>query len=210
MGMFAFKPWIAASLLCGAMGVANATTMVHLSTDQLVDASDLVVRGTVTEVWTEPDAQGRIWTRAQVEVLDVLKGDADAEAVVVDQPGGDWGGMHTTVYSVARFSRGEDAVLFLEQSSDGRITPVGMFQGKFTVQLDPYSQVEVARQVLMPPNQRYDHRFLPLAAAPDRVTVDSLEAQVRDRVAAGWDGQPIPGASPDRLRRINRTQPGVK
>ena len=36
---------------------AEATTMVPLSIDQMVDLSSTVVRGKVTNVWTEPDAK---------------------------------------------------------------------------------------------------------------------------------------------------------
>ena len=38
---------------------AEATTMVPLSMDQMVDLSSTVVRGKVTNVWTEPDSNNR-------------------------------------------------------------------------------------------------------------------------------------------------------
>ena len=42
---------------------AEATTMVPLSIDQIVDLSSTVVRGKVTNVWTEPDAKTHtVWT----------------------------------------------------------------------------------------------------------------------------------------------------
>jgi hypothetical protein len=37
-----------------------------------------------------------------------------------------------------------------------------------------------------------------------------LPGLVRARVDLGWDGQPIPGISAERLRTINRIQPGVR
>ena len=64
---------------------ASATSMVQLTTNQLIDASESIVRGTVVEVWTELDEQGAVWTRAQVDVTEVLKGDAGQSAVIVDQ-----------------------------------------------------------------------------------------------------------------------------
>ena len=54
-----------------------------MSTDQLVAASELIVHGTVVEVWTERDDRGGIWTRAQVDVDEVYKGDTSLSAVVV-------------------------------------------------------------------------------------------------------------------------------
>lgn len=203
----------AALLLTLALAVlapARATTMAPLTTPQLVDASDAVVRGTVTEVWTEPDAQGRVWTRASVVVQEVYKGDADATAVIVDQIGGAYGGKVTSVEGVARFSVGEEAVFFLETLGSGHTVPVGMFQGKYTVRLDPYSREEIVQRVIMPLRQSYDHRFLPLPDAELRLSLTDLEEQINARVIQGWDGQPIPGASTERLSRINRLQPGVK
>lgn len=209
MGFSRFAKYASALvLLAGLVGSADATTMVKLSTEQMTDASDLVVRGTVVEVWTEPDARGRVWTRAQIEVEEILKGDDTTAAVVVDQPGGVWGGVTTDVAGVARFDVGEEAVFFLEELGSGRVSPIGMFQGKYTVSLDPATREELVQRVVLPISAPYDHRFLP--APTERLTLDALEASVRDRVAVGWDGQPIPGADTDKLRRINRLQPGVK
>ena len=74
-----------------ALSTANATTMVPLSLDQLVDASDEIVKGRVTETWTEPDLKtGLVWTYAQIEVEYTLKG-APGSVVIIEQPGGKWG-----------------------------------------------------------------------------------------------------------------------
>ena len=67
---------------------ASATSMVELTRHQMVDAADYVVRGTITETWTEPDARGTIWTRAQLVVSRVYKGEPEMDAVIVDQLGG--------------------------------------------------------------------------------------------------------------------------
>jgi hypothetical protein len=43
-----------------------------------------------------------------------------------------------------------------------------------------------------------------------QVTLQTLENSIRARVDLGWDGKPIPGISAERLRTINRLQPGVR
>ena len=92
---------------------AEATTMVPLSIDQMVDLSSTVVRGKVTNVWTEPDAKTHtVWTYAQVEVDKVFKGNMGTDILVVEQPGGTWGTTDTLVESVARFSVGEEGYFF--------------------------------------------------------------------------------------------------
>lgn len=186
----------------------NATTLARLSTEQLVDASELIVRGTVVEVWSELDERGAVWTRAQISVSEVMKGDAEVTTVVVDQQGGTYGGRTYESGAAARFSPGEDAVLFLERLESGRVVPVGMVQGKYTVQMDPYLRAPVAHRVTMPFSVEYDARFLPLPKNGTQLRLEDLTGQVRDRVEAGWDGQPIPGSSQERLIRINAARMG--
>ncbi len=181
---------------------ARATSTVELTTEQLVDAADIIVHGTVAEVWSELEDDGLIQTRAQVEVGEVLKGDPGAATLVVEQPGGSYAGRTMVVPGTARFSPGEEVVLFL-QESHGDIGLVGLRQGKFTVRLDPSTREPVVVRFAPPADRPYDHRFVPLPPPDRRVSLDELEARVRDRVAAGWDGQPIPGISIERLERVN-------
>jgi hypothetical protein len=184
---------------------AHATTLVELSTPQLVDAADAVIRGKIVEVWTEQDRDGVVWTRAQVAVEHTYKGDASRDAYVIDQIGGTWGKARTIVHGGARFSVDEKVVLFLEHLGSGKTVPVGMKQGKYTLRLDPYTRTLIAQRFTPGPNQSYDHRFIPLPPETARFALVDLEQAISDRVASGWDGAPIPGASMERLERINRT-----
>jgi hypothetical protein len=49
----------------------------------------------------------------------------------------------------------------------------------------------------------FDHRFIPLPAEANRVSLVDFEDQILEGVADGWDGQPIPGVNSDKLRIIN-------
>ena len=203
------KKFIFAAAMTAGMAfstASQATTMVKLHTNQMVDASDTIVRGTITEVWTEEDAKGIVWTRAQLEVSEVYKGDKTQNAYVIDQMGGQFGGNTTTVAGRAQFSPGEEGVFFLEQFRSGRITTVGLSQGKFTLRLDPYSRELIVQRYASGTATGYDHRFIPLPAEKDRVFLVDLVDSIEKRVSAGWDGQPIPGASQERLERINRKE----
>jgi hypothetical protein len=192
-----------ATCFAGAGTVANATTMVQLSTPQMVDAATSIVRGTITEVWTEEDDKGIVWTRAQLEVSKTYKGDSTKNAYIIDQMGGQFGGNISSVLSAARFSAGEEGVFFLEHLGSGRTTTVGLSQGKFTLRLDPYSAQTIVQRFVPPIEQAYDHRFIPLPTEAKRVFLIDLEETIENRVAAGWDGKAIPGVSLDRLQRIN-------
>ena len=152
----------------------HATTMVRLSTDQMVDASDAIVRGTIVEVWTEEDENGIVWTRAQLEVSLNYKGRNVKDAYVIDQMGGRFGGNETTVGGRAQFSPGEEGVFFLEQLGSGRITTVGLSQGKYTLRLDPYSQQKIVQRYAAAAGKTYDHRFIPLPEKADRTFLIDL------------------------------------
>ena len=196
----------AASVMIGATLAAKdalATSMARLSTDQLVAASELIVHGTVVEVWTERDDRGGIWTRAQVDVDEVYKGDTSLTAVVVDQRGGTYGGLLDQVDGAPRFSVGEETVLFLETLRNGHTVSVGMLQGKFNVTMDPYQKKKIVTRFATPFGSSYDGRFAPLPPAENRVTLDTLTAAIDDAVARGWDGQPIPGVHQERLIELN-------
>ena len=182
---------------------ANATTMVQLSTPQMVDASNAIVRAKITEVWAEEDENGIVWTRAQIEVSHTYKGDPEKKAFIIDQLGGQYGGNVSSVPGAARFSPGEEGIFFLEHLGSGRTTTVGLSQGKFTLRLDPYSHEVIAQRFAPAPGQAYDHRFLPLPTEAKKLFLVDLEDTIQGRVDAGWDGLRIPGTSLERLRSIN-------
>ncbi len=190
-------------------GTAGATTITPLTVEQMTDASDLVVRGIVTEVWVERDARGNLWTKAQVEVTRTLKGDPDVVAIDVDQQGGILQDELQLISGAPRFSVGEEGLFFLEHLGSGRTSVVGWQQGKYTRRIDPDSGDAMAVRFNPPYARPYDHRFIPHPAPEHRIYMADLEAQVLDRVEEGWDGVPIPGADSAKLTRINRVQSEV-
>lgn len=182
----------------------EATTMVPLNVEQMVDVSNTVVRGTVTNVWTEPDSKtNSVWTYAQIEVEKVLKGQQETNVLIVEQPGGVWGSSETIVEGVARFSVGEEGYFFVENLDSGRSVTAGMFQGKYNVVFDPYSRQELAVRFPVHPKRSFDHRFIPLPTENQRLAVDVFETQIETYVENGWDGQPIPGISMEKLNKRN-------
>ena len=182
----------------------EATTMVPLNVEQMVDISNTVVRGTVTNVWTEPDSEtNSVWTYAQIEVEKVLKGQQETNVLIVEQPGGVWGSSETIVEGVARFSVGEEGYFFVENLDSGRSVTAGMFQGKYNVVFDPYSLQELAVRFPVHPKRTFDHRFIPLPTKNQRLAVDVFETQIETYVENGWDGQPIPGISMEKLNKRN-------
>ena len=185
---------------------ANATSMVELSIDQLIDASEEIVKGTVVATWTERDPKTQmLWTHAQIEIEETFRGDAK-EILIIEQPGGTWGSTDLVVEGIARFSEGETGYFFVEYLASDRYVPVGMFQGKFNVLMDPYSQNEIVHRYALHPSQKFDHRFIPLPTKENRVSTQMFEEQILSGLENGWDGKPIPGVSSEKLQRINAIQ----
>jgi len=198
------KTFLSIAAIMGALMSAPAdASMVELSQEQLVDASSAIVRAKITEIWTEEDHRGVVWTRAQLEVLETYKGDKKVKAYVIDQLGGRFGGNATDVDAGARFSVGEEAIFFLETLRSGRTTPVGLSQGKFTTRLDPYSQEKIVVRFIPEGRLAYDHRFIPLPKEENKIYLSDFVDRIQNRIEQGWDGKSIPGVSDERLRTID-------
>jgi hypothetical protein len=191
---------------------AHATTLALLTPDQMTDASDLIVRGTVVDTWSEFDTNSHVVTYATVQVSDAYKGTAaPGDFVTVETPGGVVGDVLGVVEGAARYDKGEDVFLFLTEKRFGTsYGTVGMWLGKFTVKPNPLDGRDMLVRFTVPWGQRFDARFVPNPPAAQRVAVLDFAANVRARVALGWDGAPIPGISNAKLRQINKLQPGVR
>jgi hypothetical protein len=95
-----------------------ATVVIGETIEEMARASTIVVRGRVVQVQPQlEESTGRIYTYADVQVIEVLKG-ASVASVLVKQPGGEIGNKGTHVSGAGRFVTGEDTVLFLERATD--------------------------------------------------------------------------------------------
>ena len=198
---------VAAPLALAPVETAHATSLAPLTLDQMTDASVAIVHGKVTRVWTEAAADGWIWTRAEVQVTEVVKGVDIGSTLIVDVPGGALGDEITNVEKMARFGVDEEVVLFLDQIRQGtRWTTVGGFTGKYTLRRPADEDRMVAIQFTLPTEEVYDARFLPVPEMAKRVYADDLMAQIQRRLDAGWDGKPIPGASSSDLQVRNTAE----
>ena len=188
---------------------SGATSMIKLDLNQLVAASDNIIRGKVTEMWVEADPRSdTIWTHAQVEITSVLKGNLTEDVIILEQPGGQLGHLGTIVEGAARFSVGEEGYFFVERLKSERYVTVGMFQGKYNIRLEPQSREEIVVQYNLHPAKKFDHRFIPYPDETKMVFANSFEDSILESIENGWDGKAIPGTSLERLERINKKTNG--
>ena len=159
--------------------VVQATTLLALDVPALTKGSSVVARATVRSVgarWTKDG--GRIMTAAVLEVM---------------QPGGVVGEVGQLVHGTAKFTVGEDVVVFLEPRGD-RFLLTGMLQGKFKVERSSDGKAVFARQELEGDAMLVDPATRQ-AVAPNATVLplDTLRAQV---LAAAGTKAPTEPAAP--------------
>jgi len=103
---------------------------------QLAEASTTVVQGEVVAVDSFKNASGsKVFTETTIAVSAAHKGDPGSEVRVL-QLGGEVDGVRVTVHGALHWQQGEEVVVFLEPTQDGRFQVAGFSQGKFMVERD--------------------------------------------------------------------------
>ena len=109
-----------------------------LTLEQIVASSGFIFSGKVTNVWSERDAAtGFIVTYSTVAVDENVRG-ANTSRFTFKQYGGTDKGLNVFVADMSYFTVGEEVVAFLYPLSKlGLTSPIGVAEGKWTVQRDP-------------------------------------------------------------------------
>lgn len=136
-----------AVLLLGAP--ALATVILKQTIDEVARAVPLIAHvriGSVQASWDEPHASIR--THAEANVITVLKGTLP-RSFLVKQPGGIVGPIGQHVDGVARFTPGEEAVLFLEPAVDepGVFIVYALAGGKVAFETNRLGEVRAVRRL---------------------------------------------------------------
>ena len=118
--------------------VANATTVIPPTFDELVGRAQIIFEGQVTGLksqWIGEGAEHRIVTYVTFKVDDTLKGDAGA-TYSIRMLGGTVDGRTMEVTDAPKFKVGDHDVLFVENNGSQFIPLVGIQHGRFRVQKD--------------------------------------------------------------------------
>lgn len=117
-----------------ALPVAMASLMREMDLAELTTSADQIVVGDVVSTECAWDSgHHNIYSTIEISVQESWKGAVPNDGrVKIRQLGGTVGEIEMTVHGMARFTRGERALLFLRQAH-----VVGMGQGKRHVQWDP-------------------------------------------------------------------------
>jgi hypothetical protein len=112
---------------------SSATVLIQKNLAAVTQEADVVVSGTVTDVWAKQTGN-RINTFAEVHVDNWVKGDNPLTTVLVKAPGGSMGDLSMEVPSAPELAPGQEVYLFLSNDFHQLTNVVGWAQGTFHVE----------------------------------------------------------------------------
>ena len=127
-------------ICCVVIFITSPVTalMIPLSTEELTDQSELVIRVTVEDIqgkWSKK--KDVIVTQVSIIIDKIYKGTLDEEKVIVEFDGGEVDGVGFGVSDTAQFTKGEEVLVFLKSGLskvDGFVyNLIGAAQGKYII-----------------------------------------------------------------------------
>ena len=113
-----------------------ATLMTPLPIEELARRADFILHGSVTGKTCLRSPEGRIYTRVELQVQEVWKGNLITNTFAIVHGGGTVGNRRTSVSGQVEYSVGEEVVTFLVINPRGEGVTIGLAQGKFHVWKD--------------------------------------------------------------------------
>jgi hypothetical protein len=167
--------------ISGLSALADATTALFLSREELTRISDLVVRVKVEKAtYGESEDKRALVTRTALKVTQFLKGTGNAH-LVVQQLGGKYNGKTQKVLGDAQLVPGEDAVIFLKRGDKGQIYFSMLSQSVYHVDDKGIARRNLEGLTLL---QRSGDTMQPIKIVEPSETVESLMTNIK-RLAGG-------------------------
>jgi hypothetical protein len=130
-----FSIWII--LLLITISNSNASSVVEVSMDEMLEQSQLVFEGTVTAIIAKENSQKRIHTYVTFEVKDIIKGEYPGNTLTLRFLGGTVGDLTLAVSDMRLPQEGEHGIYFVESLERFQVNPLyGWSQGHFIVERD--------------------------------------------------------------------------
>ena len=158
-------------------GAVRAMTLVPMTTAEMVESADWVIRGTVesaTTGWNESGTMVYTWSTIRVDERYGPAAKEKPAQLVICQPGGRVGNRVCVVPGLPKYKDGEDVIVFLERRAGlqsakhaAEYMAVGAVQGKYTVTKEGLAVRNLA-----------DAAFVTDAKVRSEMTVDELVAEI--------------------------------
>jgi hypothetical protein len=121
------------ALVIASAGGLSATTIPRLSFEQLIDQSEVIASGRVTDSWAAWDPERKyIWTHYRLSVTEVVRG-TGVSTLEFAEPGGAIGDASMIVGGAIGYKTGESVVIFLSRMPNGYLRTAGWSQGKYNL-----------------------------------------------------------------------------
>jgi hypothetical protein len=169
--------------LAALSGLAAATTLQQLSTDDMIRQSTAIVRVQVTG--SAPMLRGRnIYTQYQFTVLETLKTAAGGHNVTaLSVPGGAIQGVRQMVAGAPALANGQQYVIFLWTSKSGLTQIIGLSQGLFNVMQDSSGNAVLVRPATAA--TMVSQNGAPVSDTAVTMTLSALRTEITTVLGAG-------------------------
>lgn len=169
------------------LGLAQASTVVIPSDEELIIGARAIVRGTVlSSVSGYDERHGAIFTYTTLQVQHVLKGlpgVAPSTEIIIKEPGGIVGNLGSTVFGIPQFSPREEVLLYLDTWPDGSLRVYQWFLGKYRISFNSISGLHELSRETAEPNVTIRGRS-PRGISTDQSDLNSYLERLKFRIAA--------------------------
>ena len=142
-----------------SISYGNASSVLEVSLNEMLQKSQLVFEGTVTTIEARENSQKRIHTYVTFEINDIIKGKYERDFITLSFLGGTVGDVTRAVSDMQFPEKGEHGIYFVESLERTQVNPLyGWSQGHFIVER------HVDGNARLMTNKR-----LPIAAVADNV-----------------------------------------
>jgi hypothetical protein len=163
-----------------------ATTVVPPKFTELVNESDYIVRALVKSVkseWREKDGQRHIFTKVEVEVLEIING-TPPQPLVLEMLGGKVGEDEMVIEGMPKFAVGQEDILFIRGNGHQFFPLTAAMHGRYPVVREKSGRAYVMRNNQIPLHDTAE------VALP--MSEDSSPDEIKRQASVS-----IPGLSPE-------------
>lgn len=194
-----FAIWII--LLQITISNSNASSVVEVSMDEMLQQSQLVFEGTVTAISAKENSQKRIHTYVTFEVKDILKGEYPGNTLTLRFLGGTVGDLTLAVSDMRLPQEGEHGIYFVESLERFQVNPLyGWSQGHFIVERDATGSERVMTNRRLPvTGVMADMPDEPMTPAKERI--QALSKGVSRDIVVAQEGKDNRGMPVDEFKK---------
>ena len=114
-----------------------ATSVLEVSLSEMLQKSQMVFVGKVTDIQVRENVRGRIHTYVTFRIKEIIKGEYGDSAITLSFLGGTVGDVTSAVSDMQYPEKGEHGIYFVESTARAQVNPLyGWSQGHFIVVQD--------------------------------------------------------------------------